>query len=292
MKAIGPGVEKFSIGERVFGQSDLMSADPNQAGLQEYALLDTNFAALIPHQLSFDDAATFPVNGFASFVALFHSSGLGLTAPFSNSTTRDYSQEAILIVGGASNCGQFGLQFARLIGFGKIVTTASTQDPDRVAYLQTLGATHVVDRSALDVESQIRGIVGDGLVYAYDAVNGGGDPDTVSHQLALSVLSSTRSGSIATLLKGKADPVLAAGKKGGFKKSQILGSSHLHKEFAVQFWNDLPKWIEEGRLRPSKVQTIDGLDAKAVNRVLDNYRDGRAVVKTHVHPHASTSSFT
>jgi NADPH:quinone reductase-like Zn-dependent oxidoreductase len=74
--------------------------------------------------LSFDDAATIPVNAVASFVALFHESGLGLRpAEFNLSSEKsnavDYSQEAILVIGGGSNTGKFGLCLLGLLDSGK-----------------------------------------------------------------------------------------------------------------------------------------------------------------------------
>jgi hypothetical protein len=89
------------------------------------------------------------------------------------------------------------------------------------------------------VGDQIRAIVGDELLYVFDTVNGsysGG----VSHRLALSLLSTTKKGSLATLVRGEADPAIAATKTAGFKKNQVLGVSDLHQDLAAKFWRELP----------------------------------------------------
>ncbi|PKX97703.1 zinc-binding alcohol dehydrogenase family protein [Aspergillus novofumigatus IBT 16806] len=278
VEKIGPDVQRFSVGDRIVGQSNILSGGPDQAGLQQFCILDANFAAPIPHHISFDQAATFPVNAIASFIALFSSSGLGLAPKFLGHDL-DYVNEAIVIIGGNSNSGKFALQFSRLADFGKIIATAKVRS-DGGQSLRDLGATHVIDREAADVEDQIRAMVGDDLLYAFDAVNGG-----VSHRLALSLLSTTKKGSLATLVRGEADPAIAATKTAGFKKTKVLGVSDLHQELAAKFWRELPGWIENGELRPLDFEVIDGLDAMKVNNLLDDYRDGRAVTKTHVHPH-------
>ncbi|KAE8420940.1 GroES-like protein [Aspergillus pseudocaelatus] len=279
VEKIGPEVKRFSVGDRIFGQSNILSGGPDQAGLQQFCILDADFAAPIPCYLSFDQAATFPVNAIASFIALFDSSGLDLAPKFLGRGS-DYADEAILIIGGASNSGKFALQFSRLAGFGKIITTAKIRNDGRQS-LRDLGATHVIDREAADVEDQIRAIVGDELLYAFDTVNGsysGG----VSHQLALSLLSTTKKGSLATLVRGESDPVIAASKKAGFRKNQVLGVSDLHQELAIMFWEMIPGWIEKGELKPLGFSVIEGLDVVKVNSLLDDYRDGRATTKTHL----------
>ncbi|KAB8201263.1 chaperonin 10-like protein [Aspergillus parasiticus] len=226
---VGLEVKRFSVGDRIFGQSNILSGGPDQAGLQRFCILDADFAAPIPSHLSFDEAATFPVN--AMRVSLLYS-----------------VHRAIVIIGGASNSSNFALQFVHLVGFGKIITTAKIRK-DGGQSLRDLGATHVIDREAADVEDRIRAIVGDELPYAFDTVNGsysGG----VSHQLALSLLSTTKKGSLATLVRGEADPTIAASKKAGFRKDQVLGVSDLHKELASMFWDMIPGWVEKGQLKP------------------------------------------
>ncbi|KAL2847505.1 GroES-like protein [Aspergillus pseudoustus] len=287
--SLGYGVTTFSPGDRIFGQSNVFGG-PDQGGLQEYALLHADYAARIPENLSFDDAATIPVNAVASFVALFHESGLGLRpARFSiaggeSGRVVDYSREAIVVIGGGSNTGKFGLMFAKLAGFGKVITIAGgTGDERKMDYLRSLGATHIIDRrlTYLEIEREIRDLVGDSLIYAYDTVNTAANQDP-----GLTLLSSLRKGTLITLLRGgevREDTALA--KKGGYRKAQVLGVSHKHGEFASEFWRRLPGWIGDRTVKGlGEVDVIEGLDVDAVNRVLDWYRDGRAVGKTHVHP--------
>ncbi|KUL89537.1 hypothetical protein ZTR_04403 [Talaromyces verruculosus] len=257
VEKIGPDVQRFSVGDRIVGQSNILSGGPDQDGLQHY-----------------EEAATFPVNAIASFIALFIPKFLG--------HDMDYANEAIVIIGGGSNCGKIALQLSRLAGFGKIIATAKVHS-DGGQSLRNFGDTHIIDQEASDVEYQIRALAGNKLLYAFDTVNGdysGG----FSHRLALSLLSTTKKGSLATLVRGEADPAIAATKTAGFKKNQILGVSDLHQELTDNFWRELPGRIENCELKPLNFEIIDGVDAMKVNDLLDDYRDGRAVTKTHVHP--------
>ncbi|KFY51673.1 hypothetical protein V496_08788 [Pseudogymnoascus sp. VKM F-4515 (FW-2607)] len=170
----------------------------------------------------------------------------------------DYANEAIAIIRGGSNCGKFALQLSRLAGFGEIITTA---------------------KEATNVEDQIRAIVSDELLYAFNTANGaylGG----VSHQLALSLLSTTKKGSFATLVRGEDEPEITATKTASFKKNQVLGVSDLHQDLAAKFLRELVGWIENGQLKPLDFKVIDGLNAVKVNNLLDDYRTPFQTVDT------------
>jgi NADPH2:quinone reductase len=262
--------------------------DSAGGGLQEYALLPADLAARIPDSVSLDEAATLPTIAMAAFVALFHPSGLGLPAPYSPREEIEafgYAQRSLVVIGGGSNCGKVAIQMAALLaGFGTIVAVAS-KTPEGEAELRALGATHVVDRrGGLEaVVEQVRGIVGDGLVYALDTVG-------TEHTLGVSLLSNSEKGTLATLLPGSVDEskIVGGSKAAGYEVKFSRGSGVLHRELGQQFWKHLPGWLEEGRIRPLKrYRTISGLDEKAVNEALDGYRHGGSVTKVNVHPHGS-----
>ncbi|KAL5000555.1 hypothetical protein BDV10DRAFT_162315 [Aspergillus recurvatus] len=142
------------------GQTNALGG-PDQGELQQYALLHAHYAARIPDLLSLDEKATIPVIAVASVVTLFRESGLGLEPSVLDGDC-DYSTESILVIDGGSNTGKFGLQFAALAGFEKLITTTSTRDPAKVKYLKSLRATHVGEQEGEfeDVLGQIREIEG------------------------------------------------------------------------------------------------------------------------------------
>ncbi|KKY38951.1 putative alcohol zinc [Diaporthe ampelina] len=271
---VGEGVSGVAVGDRVVTHPGFKHGSV-QNGLQEYAVADAGAFAKIPDGTSDDEAATLPTNIIAPLVALFKE--LRIPAPWSPEAQGfDYGGVTLLVIGGGSNCGRFGVQLAKLAGIGRIVVVGGGE-----AELKGLGATHVLDRHGGDdaVLARIRDVVGDDLVYAYDAVN------DVEHQvLGLNALSSTKKGTLARLLPlGPVDESKVVGKKAGFEVRDTYGSSQGHPELAPDFWERLPGFLEAGEIKPTAYVVKQGLTADNVNEVLDAYRDGKPVKKTHIH---------
>ena len=275
---LGAGVTDFAVGDRVVSQGAL-SSTWHQQGLQEYAIEDAAYSCRIPKGMSDDDAATLPTNLIAGVVALF--SALDITPPwFDDFETTKYKSDSILIIGGGSNCGKFGVQLAKLAGFGTIVVVGGSEDE-----LRQLGATHVIDRHNREdhIVDQIRSIVGDELIYAYDTVN-----PPQGQLLAIKALSNTKRGRLARLLSrlpqaSFIDKSQVMQKEAGFEVKDVLGVSALHPDLCRKFWRALPGYLESGAIRPTSWTSVEGLTAANVNAILDGYRDGRKMAKTHIH---------
>ncbi|KAF3052181.1 hypothetical protein E8E11_007310 [Didymella keratinophila] len=271
----GPETTKFKVGDRIVSQSNLGVYAQN--GLQRYAVADEDFASKIPEGFSDHDAATVPTNAIALLIGLFDKSGLDIPAPWtSEAKAFDFAGTTLLILGGGSNCGRFGVQFARLAGIGKIVVVGGFEDEPK-----KYGATHVLDRHGGDaaVLERICNVVVDDLVYALDAIN----PPSEQH-LAISALSSSKTGKLARLRAsvGAIDESKIVGEKeAGYDLRNVLGSSHLKVETAKPFWDRVAGYLEDGSLVPLKYEVVDGLDEDKVNKLLDQYRDGERVVQTH-----------
>lgn len=278
---LGPGIAGFKIGDRVFSQSKVME-HTDTAGLQQYALLSTNLCARIPPDLSDDQAATIPVNSLAPFVALFHETGLGLPPPGTNDARMfGYKEKTLLIIGAGSNCGKFGVQFAKMVGFGTIIALASLSSE---TMLKSYGATHIVDRHQghEGIKEKVMEITGgDNVLYVYDAFNS-------DHTLAVTLLSGTEKGVVAVLLPTKMiDKERVGVKKMGYDVRKVFAASHALPEFCAKlFWENMPRWIESSGIKPLDFKVVEGgLNADAVNKVLDDYRDGKDPGgKWHVHP--------
>ncbi|KAL1866044.1 hypothetical protein Daus18300_006945 [Diaporthe australafricana] len=269
---LGEGVTGIAVGDRVVTQPGF-SPGWTQNGVQEYATADVGAFGKIPDTTSDDEAATLPTNIIAPLVALFDT--LKIPAPWTGQAF-DYAGTTLLIVGGGSNCGRFGVQLAKLAGIGRIVVVGGKE-----AELKDLGATHVIDRHGGQdaVLARIRDVVGDDLVYAYDAIN-----PVEGQVLALNALSSSKKGALARLIPiGSVDESKVVGKAAGFEVRNVFGSSHIHPELAGGFWERLPGFLETGKIRPTAYVVKQGLTAENVNEVLDAYRDGKAVTKTHIH---------
>jgi NADPH2:quinone reductase len=201
-----------------------------------------------------------------------------LPAPWN--TELDYSplkDSQILIVGGGSNCGRFATQLASLAGFGTIIVVGGQEEE-----LKTFGATHIIDRHGGQyvIVQQIRDVAGDELMYAFDAING-----PPNHHLAINALSSSKRGKLARIVhsRGVLDESSIHPKKAGYELKNISGISSLKPGVAIPFWKNVERYLVQGDIRPSKYAIHRGLDAQAVNEVLDRYRDGKVVAQTHFH---------
>lgn len=130
------------------------------------------------------------------------------------------------------------------------------------------------------VLSRIRAVVGDDLLYAYDAYN---PPD--SQHLAINALSSSKTGKLARLRSsgGNVNDADIHPKDAGFELKNVLGISDLKPDVAIPLWQHLPHYLTQGQIKPLKFVVEQGLDAEKVNKVLDAYRDGLSVVQTHFH---------
>jgi NADPH:quinone reductase-like Zn-dependent oxidoreductase len=275
--SLGESVIKYAVGDRIVSHATF-SPGSLQNGLQQYALADVDFSAKIPDSISDDEAATLPTNIIAPLVAIFDPGTLNIPAPWTSAAaTFDYNGTTLLIIGGGSNCGRFGVQLAALAKIGKIVVVGGDETE-----LKSYGATHVVSRFGGDdaVLSSIRGIVGDDLVYAFDAVN----PASGQH-LAVNALSNTKQGSLARLIprdlpsEEKLHP-----KQSGYEIKNVFGSSQARPDLSKPFWEQVPGYLRDGKIKPLNFEVVEnGLDAKKVNEVLDRYRDGKKVVQTHFH---------
>ena len=278
--ALGTDVDssRFAIGDRVVTQSGAM-LEGTQSGLQEYAVFDADFSAKIPDGTSDDNAAELPTNTATCACALFDSTLLGFPAPWtSGAAGANLKDTTLLIIGGGSNCGRFGVQLAALAGIGRIVVLGGDETE-----LKSYGATHVLDRHGSDdvVLKRIRDIVGDELLYVYDTVN---TPDKL--HTGINALSSTKKGKLARLIPvGEPDKTKIHDKKDGYELLNVFGHPRVRVEVGKPYWEHLPQYLREGKIKPTRSVVVikDALDADKVNPVLDAYRDGKKIVKTHFH---------
>ncbi|KAF9774651.1 hypothetical protein IL306_007321 [Fusarium sp. DS 682] len=271
---------KFTVGEHVFGHTFAEGGFHNDFNAaQQYALVDARYVGRVADTgLSDDEASTIPVIVLAAFVALFSTSGHGLPPTFSpEAKSFDYSSVTLLVIGGGSNTGRAVVELAKLAGIGQIIAVAGHHNE---ANLKATGATRVIDRRAPDVLDQIRAITGDELIYAIDTVNAG-----MEQELGVAALSNKKKGTLITLRRpdGDFDAARIGSKYAGYERRLVLGVSPVHPEVTMGFWEEVPRWLKEGKLHPSSFGIVQGLDADAVNKVLDDYRDGKGM-KMNIHP--------
>lgn len=158
VEAVGAGVDKFSVGDRVVGcffqrWTDgpiPLEAMPSALGgpidglLCEYALLREDGALLIPEHLSFEEAATLPCAGLTAWNCLIEKGG-----------ARAGDTVLLLGTGGVSI---FALQFAKMSGIRTIVTSSSDE---KLARVRDMGADETVNyRTTPDWDKAVQELTG------------------------------------------------------------------------------------------------------------------------------------
>jgi NADPH:quinone reductase len=288
--SLGPGVDKYAVGDEVFAQINWDAARTGRnledlAGLREYTIVDVRCSAKVDGTGgNVDDAITIPTNAVASLWGFIDKTGFGFPVQGAFGKTEedrkrdgfDASKEDFLVVGGGSQIGRLTVQFAKLMGFKRIMVVAGKGNE---TMLKKMGATHIVDRKLdnADAIKQIRDIVGNNLKYAFNTVS---DDKTI----AVGSLSDKIETHLNNVLFADVKDKALVGEK-QFKDTLSHGQSMNNPEAARLFWEILPTWMENGTLTVPRWTVIEGLDAEKAQSVLDKYSAGTAVADhTHIHP--------
>lgn len=106
----------------------------------------------------------------------------------------------------------------------------------------------------------------------------------VSYRLGVKALSSHKKGVLAALIKlGDVDESRIGSKFAGYVRNQVLCNTMKYPHITKEFWSVLPNLIENGTLRPTTFQVVDGLDIETVDTFLVNYSRGLGQTKPHFH---------
>lgn len=245
VEEVGEGVTNVSVGDRILIQSTERYGGRG-SGFQQYGVFQADLLAKIPANVSYEEASTMPGCLVTAFLGVFNKNphGLGLPNPLVVGRNKS-AGETILILGGAGSVGQFAIQCAKLAGL-TVITTAS---PKHTNFLESLGATHVIDRN-LSTDALIAQILefldGRPLKYSLDAV---GSAET--EQIAYDLLAPN--GGI--LLVG---PDTIRNKVKGKNINQVYGWAHRPENYetAASLFKGLPTLLEEGTIKPNRVEVV------------------------------------
>ena len=136
VQAVGPGVTRLAVGERVFARVDKAA----MGAFAPFALVQEAHAAHMPAGLDFTAAAAVPLAALTALQALRDELQVG-------AGTR------IFIPGGAGGVGTFAIQLAKHLG----ATVATTASPRGEALVRRMGADVVIDYTREPFESQLAG---------------------------------------------------------------------------------------------------------------------------------------
>jgi len=149
--ALGAGVTRFQVGDRVLGHAAGMEKARNRAAegaFQHYVVLIEHMTSPIPDTMPFEAAAVLPLGISTAACGLFQQDLLALAHPAVDPTPRD---EVVIVWGGSTSVGSNAIQLAKAAGY-EVLTTCS---PHNFDYVRSLGASHAVDYHAPDAVPQL-----------------------------------------------------------------------------------------------------------------------------------------
>ncbi|MEY9944089.1 NADPH:quinone reductase-like Zn-dependent oxidoreductase [Kitasatospora sp. GAS1066B] len=134
VEAIGDGVTRFAVGDRVFARVD----KDKLGAYAPYAVVDEALVAKMPQSLDFADAAGLPLAGLTALQALRDE--LAVKAG-----------DRVFISGGAGGVGTLAIQLAAWLG----ATVATTASPRGEELVRSLGAETVIDYRTQKFKDQL-----------------------------------------------------------------------------------------------------------------------------------------
>ncbi len=276
--AIGKDVYEFKPGDRV---AALHEPGKENGSFAEYAVAPDWTTFHIPHNLSFEEAATLPVAALTAAIALY--ADLRLSAPYEARKPADIGEkEPFLIYGVTTAVGAFAAKFARLSGLHPVIGIAGRSGD----FAKNL-VDYVVDyRNGEDeIVAAVEEILakeglGSKIPNVFDAVSEDGSLETTLRFI------DQNGGVVSTVLP----PKLFAKDKENFKYppgvkaiNSILPLVHTtHKDFGYLWSRYLSRLLEDGRLRAHPYEVIPG-GLNGVLTGLQKLKDGKASAVKYVY---------
>ncbi|KAK6117865.1 hypothetical protein DH2020_048390 [Rehmannia glutinosa] len=153
VEAVGPGVTKFKIGDRVCSFAALGS-------FAQFIVADESELFLVPEGCDLVAAGALPVAYGTSHVALVHRAQLR-------------AGQVLLVLGAAGGVGVSAVQIGKVCG---AVVIAVARGVEKVQFLKSMGVDHVVDLSKENIVASVKGFLKarklKGVDVLYDPVGG------------------------------------------------------------------------------------------------------------------------
>jgi NADPH:quinone reductase-like Zn-dependent oxidoreductase len=134
---VGPGVSAVSVGDRVFVRPETTA----QGTYAEYIVTQEHLLAVIPENISFEEAVAVPLAGLTAYQCLVDFAKLK-------------EGDKVLIHAGSGGVGSLGIQIAKSLGY-VVATTGSSKNEE---FLKSLGADIVIKYDQQDFEQELNDI--------------------------------------------------------------------------------------------------------------------------------------
>ena len=135
--ALGDEVRGFAVGDRVFAMLDGVSG----GGYAEYAVAGEDAVAIMPENLSFEEAAAVPLAALTAVQAIRDALREVVRNSPHTCDTGELARRKVLVNGASGGVGTFAVQFAKISG-AEVTAVCSAGS---AALARELGADHVVD---------------------------------------------------------------------------------------------------------------------------------------------------
>lgn len=258
--ALGPGVTRFQVGDRVVGHATSMTSGRKQdGGFQHYTTLQTNMVSPIPATMPYETAVVLPLGLSTAAAGLFQKNFLNLQRPLE--PARQSTGQTLLVWGGASSVGSNAIQLAVAAGY-EVITTASAHNFD---YVKKLGASQVFDYNSPTVHED--------LLDAFKSKTLAGVMDCIgapAWAICVDVALKTPGNKfVATAKRGFPDP------PEGVTLQAVFGLTIKDDDTGKAVYEDfLPKALESGSYKPAPEPLVAGHGLESVQAAVDLHRAG------------------
>jgi len=297
----GPGVTRFTRGDRVLSHAAAMDEKHNQAakgGFQEYCVGLSHMTAAIPGDIPFTHAAVIPLGASTAACALFQDDHLALHLPTSPPAAP--TGKTVLVWGGATSVGCNAIQLAGAAGYDVL----STSSPRNFQLLRSLGAAQVFDYASQSVVADIVVALA-GIKIAGAVAIGQGAADKCLDVLhRCQQRGDDRTGRVLAMVSYPAPatpsryfPTLVMAwvyisgvvgiwvksKVRGIRSGYVWGSSLMHNQVGPAVYNGfLGKGLEEGEYRPMPEAMVVGQGLEALEMAMGVQKGGVSARKVVV----------
>ena len=142
IEAVGEGVDRGRIGQRVWIWNGQWKRPFGTAA--EYIALPANQAVPLPDNTAFDAGACLGIPALTALHGVLTDGGV--------------TGRTVLVTGGAGSVGHYAIQFARLLGAARIISTVSSEA--KAAHALAAGADATIDYKREDVAERVHALTG------------------------------------------------------------------------------------------------------------------------------------
>ncbi len=245
VEAVGPGVEQFRVGDRVWGSNQGLMG--RQGTFAELAVVDTCWLYRTPDGVSDRDAAATALVGITAHLGLVRSAGV-------------QPSEIVFVHGGSGGVGSCVIQIAKACE-AKVVATAGSEEKAQAC--RELGADLVINYKTDDVDEALRTFTPDGVDVWFE---------TLREQDLVQAVSHLRMRGRLILMAGRdARPVFPVGPF-YVKDCRVLGFAMFNAppEEQRRAAEDINIWLAEGKLRAKIGRVMKLAEAAAAHRLQED----------------------